>query len=215
MTLVEQDLRGHLADAQGFVDALAAAHQKGDALEDYAVQLNAGAAETLSYWSTPVADGAPSVRRVEHFYRAAQRAAIPLPPGQEGWTDIVAAVPDMVFTADPEGRITWCNPAAPSLAGYGAGEFQSLPLANLAAAEARQQVQELVQKALGQAGRMQKQEVLMARGDGQRYWGELALVSAPGQEATQAPVLHGMLRNITERKIAAAIRDILTGQRPV
>jgi len=215
MTLVEQDLRGHLADAQGFVDALAAAHQKGDALEDYAVQLNAGAAETLSYWSTPVADGAPAVRRVEHFYRAAQRAAIPLPPGQEGWTDIVAAVPDMVFTADSEGRITWCNPAGPSLAGYGAGEFQSLPLANLAAAEARQQVQELVQKALGQAGRMQKQEVPMARGDGQRYWGELALVSALRQEATQAPVLHGMLRDITERKVAAAIRDILTGQRPV
>jgi PAS domain S-box-containing protein len=200
-------------EAQEFAETLARAHGNGKPLQDHLLQLGG---RRLSYWSTPV-DGPSSVRRVEHFYPAAEAALAELsvPAGSETLAGIAAAVPEMLFTADAEGKITWCNPAAEPTAGYSPSELDGMALPDLATPESQQQLEDLMAKTLKQGRRVQKQELLMARRNGERYWGELTLLSIREQDNAEMQVVQGVLRDITEHKMAEAIRDIVTGRQPL
>ncbi|MHC4591675.1 MAG: PAS domain-containing protein, partial [Planctomycetota bacterium] len=96
-------------EAREFVDTLGEAHKRGETIEGQPLQIGN---ETLSYSSTP-AHGSPAASRVEHFHPAGDAISTELlvPAGQEGFAGIAAALPEMLFTADTEGKITWCNPA--------------------------------------------------------------------------------------------------------
>jgi PAS domain S-box-containing protein len=212
VSLISGVLRSRLENADEFVDSVTHAQSRGEAVAGYALRLKDGPA--LSYWSTPIESGSPAVRRVEHFYPAAAQAVVSVPEGQGALAGLAAAAPMMVFTADGTGKVTWCNPAAPATAGYRAEELGGKALVELAADESRGKVEELLHRCAEQTRQVQKAEILMARSNGQRYWAELALLCVP-QEGAEQPVVHGVLRDVTDHKIAQAVRDIVTGQRPL
>lgn len=214
MELLAEGLPGRAEDAEGFLDALTGAHQRGEALQGHALRLDGGA--PLAYWSTPIGGGSSLVSRVEHFYPATEviRPAMDLPAGQETLAGVAAAASEMLFTADVEGRITWCNPAAPATAGYTEAQLQGMALPDLVDPEARDKLRGLLQTALERDQQVQRQEVLMARGDGKRYWAELSLVAIRDRHNGSTQV-QGVLRDVTEHKMTEAIRAIVSGDSPL
>jgi PAS domain S-box-containing protein len=211
LQMVKQNSPRGIADAADFCDALTQAHSRGEAIEDRPLRVGP---ETFSYWSTPLAGGSSFARRVEHFYRVpAAPVQVSLPTGPEALAGLAAAMPEMLFTSDPEGKITWCNDAAAQTAGHAAHALQGMALADLAAPESRDGLQELLDQALDAERQVHRRELLMARPDGARYWGELTLLAMGSEQVEGSHVVHGVLRDVTDRKVAEAIRDILTGQR--
>ncbi|MHC4788930.1 MAG: PAS domain-containing protein, partial [Planctomycetota bacterium] len=207
--LVSDCLAARGEAGQEFAEALAAAHQNGKALESEPLRLGD---EEVLYWSTPAEDGA-AISRVEHFYEAAAGPIeVSLPADHDALAGIAAAVPEMLFTTDEEGKITWCNPAAAHTSGYAADKLDGMALPDLAAPETRQALQGLIDRSLKQSHKVQTEELLMAREDGGQYWGELTLLSVREKDNEHLPVVQGALRDITDHKITEAIRDIVTGQ---
>lgn len=205
--------------AQEFLDTLSGVHETGVSLEDHALALSGPEAESLTYWSTPVESRSPAVCRIEHFYRAAAPASAPVqaPPVETlgPLADLAEAVPEMLFTVDPEGAVSWSNRASANVAGYTNGQLAGMPLADLATAEERDKVLGLIQQATQEAGRPQSAQVLMARPDGQRYWGEITLVAVRGNADQPGQILQGFLRDVTESRMAQAIRQIVSAKQPV
>jgi PAS domain S-box-containing protein len=216
MTLANDNLRTRVEDADRFVGAMARAHEKGEALRDYELRMTTDGGGTFTYWSTPIENGSHGVKRIEHFYPAVELVqAAALPPGEGSLPGIATALPEMLFTADAKGKITWCNPAAPATAGYAVQRLQGMSLADLATTDSRQKLEDLLRRALERNRQTQRAEVLMARDGGQRYWGELTLLfSKEGAEAGQQAV-QGVLRDITDHRIAQAVRDLVAGERLV
>jgi len=216
MTLVNDSLRARLEDADRFVGAMAQAHEKGEALRDYALRLTSDGGARFTYWSTPLASGSHGVKRIEHFYPTVELVQETLLTAGEGsLAGLAAALPEMLFTADAEGKITWCNPAAPATAGFPVQQLQGMSLADLAAAESRQKLEDLLKKALDKGRQTQRAEVLMARNGRQHYWGEMTLLATKANEEGARETVQGVLRDVTDHKIARAVRDIVTGERPL
>lgn len=217
LELLADNLQDSIENAESFLTALTDAHERNAALEDYSLRIgDVAGREALSYWSTPVEGGSHFVARVEHFYPAQEAAAVELtvPAGTDSLAGIAAAVPEMLFTADAEGKITWCNPAAAAITGYKTRRIPGMTLTDLAVPEARVDLQGLMERALAQPS-VQKGEFLMARRDATRYWGEMTLLSIRQEGKAELMVVQGVLRDITDRKMTEAIRDILAGRRPV
>ena len=217
MELVRQKLTSQVQEAGDFLAALHDARARREPLEDYLLHPANANEEVLTYWSTPIEGGGGSVDRIEHIYRTAEPAAVELtmPAGQEGLARIAAAVTEMLFTSDADGKITWVNRSAPDIAGHSAKKLHGMALEGLADKDSSNRVRQLVRRALDRGGQAQKGEVLMVRSNGQRYWGELTLVSVREEGDSEAKVVQGALRDVTEHKMNEAIRDIVTGQRLV
>jgi PAS domain S-box-containing protein len=199
----QQGLTAAVRDADGFLDALRGAHANGGGLKGHTLVLGDG--EELAYWSSPVSGSAGGVSRIEHFYPSAPGAVqeVTLPEGDNTLAGIAAAVPEMLFTAGEDGCISWVNPAASAVSGYGEGDLSGKPLADLAAAEDRDKVRDLLAAARDIEQQVQKAEARMARSNGTSFWAEIALLSAGGQ-------LHGCVRDVSDRKMAQAIKEIVT-----
>lgn len=209
-------------DADEFLETLASVHETGVSLEGRQLRLRDAEAGALAYWSMPVESRSPAVCRVEQIYPAAAPPApapvpAPAPPPQTAGAlaDLAAAVPAMLFTADPDGTIRWCNPAAAGVSGYADGQLYGKPLSDLAADEERDRLSELLAEAGRHPGTARTEEVRMARKDGQPYWGELTLVAVGSGEQEKAQMIQGFLRDATEHKITEAIRQIVSGERPL
>jgi PAS domain S-box-containing protein len=209
---IEQALRARLDDADSFLGALSASHENGTALDDFPLTVGG---EAYSYRSTPVEGETSLVSRVEQFYVGTQHAPGAAPVLQTGavsLTEIAAALPDMLFTTDAEGRITWCSRACSAVSGYGEGGLVGMPLANLSPDEERGRLDELLRGTLRDGRRVDRQEVLIVRADGRRRWAELTLLPARANETMEPQGTEGILRDITERKMTDAIRAILDGE---
>ncbi len=136
---------------------------------------------------------------------------VPAAAGAEGLAGLVAAVREMLFISDAEGNISWCNPATASITGYEHAQVVGMGVQDLAASVSHAQLEELFQKTLATSGHVHREEMVMARRDGTRYWGELTLVSIQHEGK---PAVQGALRDISERKMNEAIRTILEGNLP-
>jgi len=208
--LLRKFAEANVQDADRFLEALAEAHRKGKPLADYVLAFgNSPEGEGLQYWSTPTESGSAAVHRVEHFYTSQGAApATPLPEGEaQSIAEIAATVPEMLFTTDEEGRITWCNPAAASLAGYSEQKLLGMELASLVSEEDRAALCDMIREALDTGRRISGREVLMSRADGGRFWAELTLL--PTRNGHKG--LHGALRDVSDKRITDAIRAILNG----
>jgi PAS domain S-box-containing protein len=213
LNTVSADVQNALSDGPQFVQALRAAHESGQALQGCSITVGS---EELNYWSTPVTVGSGGVARIEHFYQAgAARGAVPAPAGGQSLAGLVAAVPEMLFTADPSGRLTWCNPGAAETVGYGESQLLGMTLGDLVSEGDRPKLQDLVNQALGREEHLRKAELLMTRAGGARFWGELSLLAGREAPDDSGPVLRGFLRDVTDRKVTQAIRDIVSGGPPM
>ncbi len=205
-------MAAHLEDGRQLAEELREAHGSGAAVEARPARDAEGS--PLTYWSTPVAEGGTSsVSRVEHFYFGGAPEPIELPEGEDGLPAIAAAIPEMFFTADLEGSITWCSPAARATAGYSEADLRGKALSELADEEGRAVLAELTRKAAEQNGPVRMQLPMLRKGGG-RFWAELTMV-ATGRQNGEEPSLQGVVRDITDRKVAEAIRELLEGRRPV
>jgi len=214
LELVRESLEPRLEDGAAFLQALADGHQAGASLEDHALRL-AAEGDGLAYWSTPIADGPAFAARVEHFYRVAPAAVSPMPAAEvrsEPMARIAGAVSDMVFTADPDARITWCNPAATAFVGYGQDRLIGMPLASLTPDDERWRLEDMLATALNEGIPVQRQEVPIVRADGRRLWAELTVLPRRPDDASPVEALEGVLHDITDRKMTEAIRGILAGE---
>jgi PAS domain S-box-containing protein len=201
---VDAGLRGVVSDGDRFAEALQAAHDAGQALEAFPVAVGS---EELSYWSTPVPGGSRDVARVEHFYQAGTAGGAP--GGENLLAGLAATVPEMLFTAEAAGRFTWCSAGAAQTVGYGEKQLLGMALADLVASEDRGKLREVVSRALGAGRQVQTAELIMTRADGGRFWGELSL------RGDTKSGLQGFLCDVTERRMARAVRDIVSGERPL
>jgi PAS domain S-box-containing protein len=212
MQAVNADMRGALTDGDEFVGVLRAAHESGQALEGVGISVGS---EALTYWSTPLAGAPAGVARVEHFYQAgASGRGTPAPQGEGALAGLAAAIPEMVFTAETAGRFTWCNAGAAGTVGYGDKQLLGMALADLVADEDRGKLAELLERALGGDKQVQKAELIMKRAGGATFWGELSLLA--GTDASGGgTILQGFLSDVTDRRMARAIREIVSGDRPL
>lgn len=200
---------GRLLEGDAFLEVLQRVHAAGEAVQEHAVELD-GEGGALEYWSSPSGGESPAVARVEHFYFLPE-VQLAAPPEGDSLADIAAAVPEMMFTTDAEGRITWCSPGARETAGYTAHRLCGESLAQLAPPQQRAELERLVRDALNGGSPIQRKQVRMARADGQSFWAELTLLrSSNGQSG-----LHGAVRDITDHRITDAIRAILSGEENV
>ncbi len=211
-------LQSRGAAAEQFLSALQRAHQDLEPLEDADLPLGSTFGEGISYWSTPVHGLSSAVARVEHFYTVRSREVVRETQPSEATSDLppglAEAVPDMLFSTDPDGRITWCNPAAVATAGYDVERLQHMGLTDLAPEDSRNKVQYLVNNALSSCRRVEGEEVLLTRGDGTCFWAEITLLPVHNGRAGTAKGLHGSLRDVTERKINEAIRGMIENGLP-
>jgi PAS domain S-box-containing protein len=206
--LLAEFARTRVSDAPKFLDSLADARRREKPVEDYGLELvGSPAGERLHYWSTPARSGSPAVHRVEHFY-ATPVAAPALPATRdESIARIADAMPEMLFTTDERGRITWCNPAAAALSGCAEQSLLGKDLSALAAEEARATVTDMIREAFERGRLVGGREVVISRPDGARVWAELTLLpTSNGHKGLQ-----GALRDVSDRKMTDAIRAILSG----
>jgi PAS domain S-box-containing protein len=84
---------------------------------------------------------------------------------------------------------------------------QGTHLAELAVPEMEERVESLLDSCLGGARRI-SEEVRMQHAGGDSFWGELVLLPVNGRE----DCVEGVLRDVTDRKMAEAIRAIVTGE---
>ena len=207
--LLSDFARANVQDPDRFLTTLADAHKQGRILSDYAlVFAKSPEGEGLQYWSTPAESGSAAVHRIEHFYTTKRTAAMTLPEGKEDTlAQIAAAMPELLFTTDDRGCITWCNPAASTLAGYSERNLVGKDLTSLASEETRTALADMVHEALDAGHRVAGREVLINRTDGGRFWAELTLLpTSNGHRGLQ-----GALRDVSDRKMTDAIRAILSG----
>ncbi len=212
MELLSQSLEDKAESPQSFIEVVAIAHRAGEKLQELPLRLDASQdGKALRYWSTPLEDGSPAVRRVEHYYPAEEAVAARAPVDQTGdelVARIIEAAGDVLFTTDAQGNITWSSPAA-ATTGSGWQQLQGMAIAALFAPDSREEVQDLVHQALTEGMRARKRELPIAHADGKRRWAELTLIPfKDGQE--QASGLKGLLRDVTDRKITKEIRAILS-----
>ena len=197
-------------DPDRFLGALDDAHKADRPLEGYALTLaKSPDGDGLQYWSTPAESGSAAVHRVEHFYTAKRPApVVALPEGKtDSLSQIAAAMPELLFTTDDRGCITWCNSAASTLAGYSERNLVGKDLTSLASESGRTALADMVHEALDAGQRVAGREVLINRADGGRFWAELTLLpTSNGHKGLQ-----GALRDVSDRKMTDAIRAILSG----
>ena len=206
-----------MQDPSGFVAEVRDAHERGEAMEDCEMQLgNSVTGEVLSYWSTPVESDDPAVARIEHYYPTIEAEPV-TPPSEEETESMVeqmaAALADVVFTADQDGKITWTNRG-----NHGSElrprKLRGKALQDLALPEERQKVQDLLRKSLSNGSHAQKQEIAISPKKGSKRWAELILLPS-SEESENGQAVRGILRDVTERKLNQAIREILSGNKAV
>ncbi|MFO8008827.1 MAG: PAS domain S-box protein [Candidatus Brocadiia bacterium] len=199
-----------VADAEPFLQTLGNAHGGGQAVEGELLRL-AGREGGLTYWSTPVEEVSPSVSRVEHFYPAGAAAGI---TGEELPAGMADAIPDMLFNTDEQGRITWCNPAAPETIGYKPDRLEGMEVDDLADEQMQDDLRTLVEAVLAEGRQVLHQELMLKRANGKRFWGELTLLPVRNGSDSGVQGIQGVVRDITDRKVNAAIQSILEGSEP-
>ena len=212
--VLSQCLGDVMETPQTFIDMLVNAHLMGESLKDHALRLGTREeGDTLKYWSTPVEGGAPSVRRVEHYYPAEQVAGGESAAQAVGSLKdpIIEAVRDMLFTTNDQGNIIWSNPAAAATTGYSGEDLRGMAVSDLAAPEAREKARKLLQRTLTAGASVSGEEIAMVRADGKRRWAELSLLPLRDEKGEKLHGAQGVLRDITERRMTEAIRDILAG----
>jgi len=209
MNLLAGELYDDLKDPQAFVEALTRAHGRGQALQDMPIRLRRGDGEAaLRYWSTPL-DGRSGARgRVEHFYAPAEDETAAQKTDEETLERLAEAVPEMWFCADSNGRLTWCSRGAERTTGHPLDTLRGMALTELAAPDSTDDLRGLVRAALTGGGRAEG-EVQLVRRDGTTFWAELIVVPAEGGGA-----LSGILRDVTDRRLARTIRALLAEEAP-
>jgi len=121
---------------------------------------------------------------------------------------MASALADVVFTANAEGKITWTNRGDHGGA-IRARRLRGKALQDLALPEEREKVQDLLQRSLSNGTHAQKQEIAIAPKKGSKRWAELILLPSD-KDSENGQAVRGILRDVTERKLNQAIRDILS-----
>ena len=213
LDMLSNSLQDFSAAPQSFIEAVISAHRSGRSLEDcplHATPSEEGA--TLRYWSTPVPGGPPGVRRVEHYYPAAERVSpqAPIHADAQHVVRLVEALGGMLFRTDAEGKVTW-SISASRVAGRDDEKLRGNALSELAAPEDRRKVRDLLRQALASDDGAWKEEIVLTCADGTRRCAELTLMPlGKGQEGDKG--VEGVLRDVTDKRMTEAIRAILAGQ---
>ncbi len=200
-----------------FGDWLLEAARTGSAAGQFALEKRNGSGVSVGISAAPLGkdDEALLVLTVIEAATApeAERVVVEVPSdaGAEGLAGLAAAVPEMLFISDAEGNITWCNPATGSITGYEHAQAVGMVVQDLAASDSHAQLAGLFQKVLAASGQVHREEMVMARRDGRRYWGELSLLSIQHEGK---PVVQGALRDVSDRRMTEAIRSVLEGNLP-
>jgi diguanylate cyclase (GGDEF)-like protein/PAS domain S-box-containing protein len=178
--------------------------------------LKAGACDFLGKPHRPeellrAVSGACRLHMLRHANQAMQER---LAESEELHRLIVTHSPDLIFTLDPEGRLTFASERLTEITGYHAAQVLDRPLIELVALQDRRIALNLVQQASQSSGRRHTAELhllpLGAAGAGVAAVPvELSLVGVhmEGQRERNAGVpccgIYGSARNLTERRRAA------------
>ena len=213
LELLSRSARDLMAEPESFIEAVANAHRTGGSIAGRPLEVaNSHESVTLKYWSTLVQDGPSSVRRVEHYYPAEQvvKLSSPRPADSQNMDELAGAIGDMLFTVDENGGITWSSPAAAET-GYGEERLRGMPLADLAAPEARESVRNLLQHAIHDGVRTWKEEVVVTCANGKRRSAQLTLLPHKNGQPGGPHAVEAVLHDVTHRQMTKAIRAILSG----
>ncbi|MGD2175155.1 MAG: PAS domain S-box protein [Candidatus Brocadiaceae bacterium] len=215
LDLLAETLSEQGEGAEDFLDTVRAVREEGEPLREVMLRLGSDG-PAIRYWSSPVTGMSSAVARVEHFYPATEASAVEAAAGEgeDLPAGMAEAVPDMLFSTDCEGRITWCNPAAATTSGYSKSRLEGMDLTELAADDARNKLRSLVQNVINSGRQIRRQEVLVNRGDGNPFWAELTLLPMRNGQDSEVQGLQGVLRDVTDRKVNDAIRSLLEGETP-
>jgi len=214
LSILSRSLHDLMSQPEAFLDILGDAHRNGGNLRGHPLRLATGHKRTaLQYWSTPVRGASPHAGRVEHFYLAEGGDKAPLIATGDGppLAQLLEAIGDVHFSSDVQGRIDWSSPAA-HMPNCGLDELQGTFLPDLAAPQAREKLQRLLQQALSDGARTWREEFPLRCADGKHRWAELALVCNKDPEGKEPRKVEGILRDVTDRKVSEAIRAIVAGE---
>ncbi len=98
--------------------------------------------------------------------------------------------------------------------GYGADRLQGMTVADLADERMQGNLRKLVKAVLSDGRQVMHRELVLRRADGKRFWGELTLLPVRNGREAGVQGMHGVVRDITDRKVNAAIQSILEGSQP-
>jgi len=213
LELLSRSVRDLMAEPESFTEAVASAHRTGGSIAGRPFEVaNSHEGTTLKYWSTPVQGGPPSVRRVEQYYPAEQvvKVSSPRPANSQSMDELAGAIGDMLFTIDQNGGITWSSAAAAET-GYSEERLRGMPLADLAAPEARERVRNLLQHAIHDGVQTWKEEVVMTCANGKRRSAQLTLLPHENGQAGGPHAVEAVLHDVTHKQMTKAIRSILSG----
>jgi PAS domain S-box-containing protein len=215
--LAARHLCQSLAQPQGFLETIDSVFEEDATLEDYTVELTDGSA--FSYHSTPARGDGDAVRRLEHFYPAQKHVvtAEEAAPAEEAAAQAagepaaavhgLTALPAMLFRATKDGTIEWCSAGASDVVGYPARSVEGMRLADLAADGMTQRAESLIKECLAGTRRVTGELKLQSE-EGRKFWAELIVLPADEGDGH----VEGVLRDVTDRKMAEAIRAIITGE---
>ncbi|HOK05840.1 MAG TPA: PAS domain S-box protein [Syntrophales bacterium] len=151
--------------------------------------------------SYPVRDGGSAVTGVVEIVTDItdrRRAEAALRQSERQYRELFENANDVIFILDLEGRIRSCNAAASRTYGYSAEEFRRLSIADLVHPEDLPLAREFLQQRLVRGDDEATQEFRTLTREGETVWLEVnaRIVAAEGQPTA----IHGIARNITERK---------------
>jgi len=119
---------------------------------------------------------------------------------EESFRDMVENSQDLIFTHDPEGKLLSVNEAAVRLSGYSRESLLNMHLRDFLAPEVRNRFGAYLKEIQSQ-GRASGIMRIRTAGGETRHLEYNNILRAEGRAV---PIVHGMARDITERKLAAA-----------
>jgi len=127
-----------------------------------------------------------------------KRAEEALRQSEQKYRELFENANDIIFILDFDGKILSCNAAVSKTYGYEPEQIMGRSIENLLDQEYLPVVRELIRKKVGDIGVQNPQEFLTYTKDGEAVWVEVnsRIMRENGRQVS----IHGIARNITERK---------------
>ena len=127
-----------------------------------------------------------------------RRAEEALRQSEQKYRELFENANDIIFILDFDGKILSCNAAVSKTYGYEPEQIMGRSIENLLDQEYLPVVRELIRKKVGDIGVQNPQEFLTYTKDGEAVWVEVnsRIMRENGRQVS----IHGIARNITERK---------------